>query len=279
MSTPIWEAERAQLITRMQEAHSQDNQERFESLKSDVQKIDKKLENQSYLDEQSIRSAKDNNADKAQSSRVVSDYNLGKALRHAARGGVWDGIEGEMQSELRSQAGGDKHPENAVLIPNELFEQRTVTSGASWAMVSTESYRSEEFLKVLRNRTISSALGARQIQGVSSKVKIPRQGNETMASWQTEVGTVAESTMTFLAPIELEAHRLSYTTSHSDQVVREQTGGLPIQRLIIEEGALAMSQAIDNAIFATGWFANNKCTYSALEKWHGRFNYKNNASR
>ena len=247
----IWEAERKNLITRMEQAHSEDNQERFDAIKSDVAKLDKKIENQAYLDAESVRSAKNNNADRAQAKRIVTDYSLGKALRHASKGG-WDGLEAEMQTELRSQVGGDKHPENAVLVPNELFEKRTLTAGSDGDDVLTESFRPQEFLPVLRDRTIAGALGARTIAGTGDKVRIPRQGAETTASWQTETGSVSESTMNFLSPIELEAHRLSYSTSHSDQIIREQAGGLSIQRLILEDGARNMAQAIDVAIFATG---------------------------
>lgn len=251
MNIPLLKQEREKLVVRMREAHESDKPETFEQLRSEVGKIDQQIDHQSFLDAQSVRAVKPEPADVAQSNRISTDYSLSKALRHASKGG-WDGFENEVQQELRAKAGADKHPENAVLIPDELFEQRAVNAGTAGVNVATESFRPQEFLPVLRDRTIAGALGARTIAGTGDKVRIPKQGAETTASWQTEVGAVSNTDMTFVAPIEFEAHRLSYMTSHSDQVVREQAGGLPIQRIIMDEGARAMAQAVDTAIFATG---------------------------
>ena len=251
MNVLLMRQEREKLVTRMREAHEGDQVDKFDELRTEVAKIDKKIDQQSFLDEQSVRAVKRDSADVAQQKRIKTDYSLGKALRHASKGG-WDGFENEVQQELRSKAGSDKHPENAVLIPDELFEERAVNAGTTGVNVATESFRANEFLPVLRDRTIAGALGARTISGTGDKVRIPKQGAETTASWQTETGAVSNTDMTFVAPIEFEAKRLSYMTSHSDQIVREQAGGLSIQRIIMDEGAKAMAQAVDTAIFATG---------------------------
>lgn len=254
MNIPILNKEKSELVTRMQKAHEEDRSEDFAELREKVEAINKKIDQQSYLDEQSVASVKHDECDSKRSAEVRTKYNLSKALRHTLKGG-WDGIEQEVQQELRSQPGADKHPENAVLIPDETFnsgyEQRAVTATGTSTNVSTESFRPMEFLPVLRNRTIAGSLGMRMIQGTGDKVRIPKQGAETLASWQTEVGAVSNTDMTFVAPVEFEPHRLSYMTSHSDQVVRESAGGLNITQLIVDEGSRAMSQAVDNAIFAT----------------------------
>ena len=250
MTIPLLEKERIELVTRMKSAHEDDRQADFDELKAKVEQLDKRIANQTYLDEQSVRATPVAKADSDLSTRIRNDYQLGKAIRGQTTGKL-DGLEGEVQTELRSRPGNDKHPEQAILIPDELMETRAVTAGSSGAQIATESYRPQEFLPVLRDRSIAGALGIRMIQGTGNKVRVPRQGPETSASWVGESGAVSATDMTFLDPIEFEAHRLSYHTSHSDQVVRESGGGLPIQRLILEEAQRAMADKIDESIFST----------------------------
>ena len=249
MSIPLLENERRDLVKRMKLAHEDDRVNDFEELKAKIEAVDKRIANQQFVDEQSVRSIPKAKADTDLSTRVALEYDLGKALRHASSD-RWDGLEGEVQSELRAKPANNKHPVNAVLIPDEL-SKRAVNAGTAGANTLTESYRPQEFLPVLRDRSIAGALGCRYIQGTGDKIRIPRQGTATTASWQTETGAVTDTDMTFLAPIELEAKRLSYMTSHSDQIIRESGGGLPIQRIIIEEGQRALADKLDDSIFAT----------------------------
>lgn len=249
MTLPLLEQEREQLVTRMAQAHTDDKQDVFDNLKEEVSRIDKKISNQQYLDQQSVRSMPKAKADKDQSTRIAEEYDLGKALRQATTG-VWDGLEGETQAELRSKPTNSKHPHNAVLVPDEL-QTRAVTAGSQGANTLHSDFRPQEYLPVLRDRSIAGALGVRMIAGMGDKIRIPRQGPATTASWQTETSAVTATDMTFQTPIELEAHRLSYHTSHSDQIIRESGGGLPIQRLIIEEGQRALADKVDASIFST----------------------------
>ena len=247
MTLPILEKERSDLVTRMKVAHEDNRQDDFDELKTKLESIDKRISNQQFLDQQSVRSVPDKE-EVNQSNRVVKEYDLGKAMRHASSD-RWDGLEGEVQQELRANPNNKRHPVNAVLIPDEL-SARAITAGTVGDNTLTESFRPQEFLPVLRDRSIAGALGARMIAGTGDKIRIPRQGAATTASWQTETGAVTATDMTFLTPIELEAHRLSYHTSHSDQIIRESGGGLPIQRIIIEEGQRALADKLDASIFS-----------------------------
>ena len=159
MNMPLLEQERLSLVTRMRQAHEDDREKDFDELKGKVKAIDKRISNQQYVDEQSVRSIPKAKADADLSTRIASDYDLGKALRHAGAD-RWDGLEGEVQSELRSNPSNNRHPVNAVLIPDEL-STRAVTAGSVGDNTLTESYRPQEFLPVLRDRSIAGALGAR----------------------------------------------------------------------------------------------------------------------
>ena len=249
MSIPMLEQERLGLVTRMRQAHEDNRDQDFDELKGKIEAVDKRISNQQYIDEQSIRSIPKAKADVDLSTRIAKEYDLSKAL-NSAKHDRWEGLEGEVQQELRAKTTNKKHVDNAVLIPDEL-STRAVTAGSVGDNTLTESYRPQEFLPVLRDRSIAGALGVRYIQGTGDKIRIPKQGAATSASWQTETGAVANTDMAFVAPIEFEAHRLSYMTSHSDQILRESGGGLPIQRLIIEEGQRALADKLDASIFST----------------------------
>ena len=250
MSIPLLEKERTELVTRMKVAHEDNRQNDFDQLKTKVDALDKRMANQRYLDEQSVRAMPKATADTDQSTRIAKEYDLGKAIG-CAKHERWEGLEGEVQAELRAKPENQRHSSAAVLIPDEL-STRAVNAGTAGSQVLTESYRPQEFLPILRDRSIAGALGCRFISGTGDKIRIPKQGAATSASWQTETGAVSNTDMAFVAPIELEAHRLSYMTSHSDQIVRESGGGLPIQRIIIEEGQRALADKLDASIFSTG---------------------------
>ena len=253
MTLPILERERDELVTRMKTTHEElqanhddGKQKEFDELRAKIESVNKKISDQQFVDAQSVRSApKKEKADEQLSVRVAREYDLRKAIDNAKHGRS-EGLEGEVQQELRALPANKKHDSNAVLIPDELHQRAVTTSGD----ISTDSFRPQEFLPVLRNRSVASALGARMIAGVGEKVRIPRQGTATEAEWQSETGAATATDMGFLAPISLEPHRLTYYTSHSDQVVREAGGGLPIQRLIIEEGQKAMADKLDASIFS-----------------------------
>lgn len=253
MNVLILEKEREGLVTRMREAHEDNRDDDYKELKDKVVKINDKIAEQQFVDEQSLRSAPKADVDETKmSARIKQEYDLPKALLQAYDGQQLDGLEGEVQTELRSKPHNKKHSARAVLIPDELWEQRAVTAGATGAQVATESFRPQEFLPALRDRSISQALGARMISGTGNKIKIPRQDAATTASWVSETGAVANTDMAFQAPLELEAKRLAYRTSHSDELLRESGGGLAIQRIILEEGARAMALELDKRIFYVG---------------------------
>ena len=249
MTIPIMQEQRDQLMTRAREAVNENKMDEFDKIKHEITQIDKRISAQQFVDSAKLSKAREP-SDKANSNRIAREYNLGKALR-CAMSGRFEGLEGEVQAELRTKPGNNKHVANAVLVPDELMETRAVTASTAGDNTLTESFRPQEFLPVLRDRSIAMTLGARGISGLGDKIRIPRQGAATSASWQSETSAVTATDMAFLAPIELEAHRISYHTSHSDQIIRESGGGLPIQRLIIEEAQRAMADKIDASIFAT----------------------------
>ena len=255
MNIKILEKQREEFVTRMHKAHEDNRQEDFDKVKKEITDIDQRIANQQFVDEQSVRKIPKTKEETQLSTRIAKEYDLSKALLSLADGQQLDGLEGEVQTELRSKPHNSKHSARAVLVPDELWEQRTVTAGGSGGVspqVATESFRPNEFLPALRDRSISQALGARMISGTGNKIKIPRQGTATTATWQSETGAVANTDMTFQAPLELEAKRLAYRTSHSDELLRESGGGLAIQRIILEEGARAMALELDKRIFFTG---------------------------
>ena len=249
MTIPIMQEQRDQLMTRAREAVDDNKLDEFEKIKGDITALDKRISAQQFVDSAKLSKAKEP-ADKANSTRIAKEYDLGKALR-CAMSGRFEGLEGEVQSELRSNPANSKHVTNAVLVPDELLQTRAITGATIGANTLTESFRPQEFLPSLRDRTIAGALGIRMISGTGDKIKIPRQSGTTTASWVAETGAVSATDMQFQVPLELEAKRLSYHTSHSDQIIRESGGGLPIQSIIIEEGQRALALEVDKRIFYT----------------------------
>ena len=251
MTLPILEKERAGLVKKMQDAFDKKDQPVFDELRGHVETLNKRIADQQYLDQQSTRLAPTETADRNRQQEVAEKWNLGRAIK-CAESKRWDGIEGETNLELRGHPANKDHPSNAILIPDSL-DKRGVTAGTEGANTLTEDFREQDFLKVLRSKSILMSLGARQIMSNTAKVKIPRQSNTpTRAQWATEIGEATEQTMTFATPYEMSAHRLTYYTQISDQIVRESGSALPIQDIVISEGQAAMALELDHAFFAVG---------------------------
>ena len=265
---PVLEKEREQLAIRIKAALEENRNDDFDELEGKIKDIDKQISRQTFVDQLSVKKAPDKEEANL-ATRIQRDYNLGKALKQS-KTGLMDGLENEVNAHLKEQVGNEDHPDNAVLLPNELLATRAVTATTAGPMIATTDYRPSEYLPTLRSRSIAMALGARQIQGVSSKVRIPRQGGPTTAEWRSEVQTSTEQTAVFLAPLEFEAHRMTYYTQISDQAIRESGMGLPIQQIVVDEAQAALADKIDSSVFSfngTGQAVTTQETHAPDQLW------------
>ena len=252
---PILIEKRATLLDQLRTAVDAEEfqQADVDELRGKIDEIDKRLEAQNYVDQQSRAKSQDE-----QFSDTARGYDLRKAILGVIDGKL-TGREAEINTELK--ASNPKAAGNALLIPDEVFEKRTLTSpDTSAGKVLTESFRPGEFLRALRPMSVASAAGVRFFGGTGDKVLFPRQNAVSIPTWQTETGTVTDTDISFSDPIEFVPKRLSCSSSYSEMLLRQSGGGVPIQSTIVTDVMREMALAIDAQVFVGGQVASGTVT-------------------
>ena len=145
---PVLEKEREQLAIRIKAALEENRNDDFDELEGKIKDIDKQISRQTFVDQLSVKKAPDKEEANL-ATRIQRDYNLGKALKQS-KTGLMDGLENEVNAHLKEQVGNEDHPDNAVLLPNELLATRAVTATTAGPMIATTDYRPSEYLPTLK---------------------------------------------------------------------------------------------------------------------------------
>ena len=223
-------------------------QESVDELRKKIDQVDARLDQQKYLDEQS-RSTKPTDE---QFRDVARGYDIRKAILGVIDGKL-TGREAEINTELRSRDGNREVPAHALLIPDEVFERRTLTSpDTSAGKVLTEDFRPGEFLKSLRPMSVASAAGVRMFAGAGDKVLFPKQNAVTKPSFTTETGSASQTDISFSDAIEFTPKRMAWYSGYSEQLIRQTGGGLNIHSRIVEDSLREAAIKIDELVFVGG---------------------------
>lgn len=152
------------------------------------------------------------NAMAASQTTQVTDLGMSKreAKRFSVLAGVramtdrdWKhaGFERECQAEILKRAGVPEAPHGGFYIPTDVMTlQRDLTVGTPTAggnIVGTE-LRPQNFIDLLRARTVVARLGATMLPGLVGNVTIPKQTGSATGYWlANEAAAITESQQTF----------------------------------------------------------------------------------
>ena len=129
--------------------------------------------------------------------RESSNFSIVRALQ-ASVSGNWNeaGREREIQQELVKRNG---RTSQGIFVPHENWQTRDYVKGTATAggnLVGTD-HLPDQFVDVLRARSVVSELGARTLPGLVGDVSIPTRTAGATAYFVAESGSVTESTGTF----------------------------------------------------------------------------------
>jgi HK97 family phage major capsid protein len=151
----------------------------------------------------------------------VARYSLARVLRKMVKNESLDGIEAEMDQEIRLQRPGNNNIEGVgipfdVLQPTFTRDLNVNTFGQGGAFV--ESTVSPSVIPLLRNKTSVIRLGATVLDGLTGNVLIPRETDPATVSQYGEIAAALPSTPT-LDQVALTPHRSTASVQYSRQLV------------------------------------------------------------
>jgi HK97 family phage major capsid protein/HK97 family phage prohead protease len=167
------------------------------------------------------------------SSRETQRYSLFRAVRAMWRGHLEPrfiaeaAFELECTRELQKKLG--RHGESSILVPGEILQRPVGAEHASRAMSTIPGAKggylvnveNMGFIDILRNRSVSMAMGARVMSGLVGNVQIPRQTGKPSVTWQAGEGTSVTAADQTLGQLSMTPKTAIVITDVSEQLLRQ----------------------------------------------------------
>jgi len=183
------------------------------------------------------------------SEREKKNYSIVRLIRSIASNNLEKAdFEREVSVEIERRSGIErKLGANSVLIPTNL-SARTLSAtlgGQSdgGALVAT-TLLADEFIDLLRSRTVVTRLGARMLSGLVGNVAIPRQTGAGQAYWLGENQAPTASQLQ-LAQLNLTPRTIGAKTVFTRQLLLQSTPS--IERVVREDLAEVLARGVDKA--------------------------------
>lgn len=170
-------------------------------------------------------------------------YNLHSLLRAMADPSSKDGgYELETSQELARQLG--RRPQGVFVPINALTRDLTVGSPTGGGNTVATNLLANQFVDLLRNRSIAIDAGATVLTGLQGNVALPRQASATTAYWVAESGAPIESAP-FFDQVPMSPKTLSAFCEISRKMVLQSS--LNISSFVSSDLAAAIGLGIDLA--------------------------------
>ncbi|WP_375381734.1 phage major capsid protein [uncultured Sphingomonas sp.] len=238
--------QRAAIVTRMNEAHTKDDQAGFDAAKGELDSHDAKLTRAKALDDAERREQGVTiHGDEA--AAEIRDQSLAETIRYAA-GLPCDRAKVEREQRFLEQRAGT--PPKGIYIATEVFETRaTQTTGASAPIVPV-SFRPDLFTSALVATSVMQAMGATVLTGLSGNVVIPRETGSPAVGWVNEDQALPYGNATFDS-VTLSPHHVGAITELSRQLIMQASPAADgiLRRMLARNLALEIDRA---ALAGTG---------------------------
>ena len=167
------------------------------------------------------------------SARETQRYSLFRAIRAMSRGHLDQrfiadaAFELECTRELQKKLG--RQGEGSILVPGEILQRPVGAEVASRAMATTPggkggylvNVENMGFIDILRNRSVSMAMGARVMAGLVGNVQIPRQTGKPTITWQAGEGVSVTAADQTLGQLSMTPKTAICITDVSEQLLRQ----------------------------------------------------------
>ncbi len=224
---------------------------KFDTLKTELAGVEKKIERQQAVDEaeRRMQGTPIHSSGDGQLDAELRKFSLVRAIASqvpdlAAR--IDCGREREISNELAKRSGMQF---NGIAVPMQVFEKRVVitstapTGGPGGNLIATE-FLASEYTDRLRNALVIRRLGARILSGLVGNVDIPNLKKSAVAHWFAENTPIPASDLEFAAA-ELRPKHVGAITEFSRNMLLQSTPD--IENLVRDDFAQVLAEAVDNA--------------------------------
>jgi HK97 family phage major capsid protein len=258
---------RASLVTEMRTITTQANGdggdlsaeqgEKFNSMKAQLEKVEQQIERQRFVDEaerrmngESITGNGDHHLD-----RELRNYSLLRAVAGQAGLPVDDGFEREVAREVEKKSG---RSFEGRAVPLEVFtrapyEQRVVTTGLPAGgpgsnLISTD-YRGDQFIDILRPKSVVYRAGATLLDGLVGNVAIPALKTSTGFAWIAENSGLTASDPE-MVQVTLSPKHGGGVTEYSRNMLQQSDPS--VERLFRNDMSAVITSGLDKAAIVGG---------------------------
>jgi len=223
---------------------SENEQARFDQLKTEVRGLDQQIERAETLAELERRAEADPITENgfAQLEQRVSILNV---IRSQMEQRALTGPEAEYHREIERRTG---RPAQGVYVPMRALETRVNLTTTAPEIVPVE-HRPDLYIGPFRERLVARALGARVLTGLRGDLSIPKYGTGLSVGWVNENEAVPESNMGFES-VGLTPHHVGGLTELSRQLIMQSSPD--VEQLVRDDLAAVIAQAIDVAMINGG---------------------------
>lgn len=234
--------QRAAIVTRMNEAHTKDDNDTFKAAEGELRAHDEKLDRARKLDaaDRADPGTPLNGTTDGHLEREFRSFSVARMIAHKAGMGVDAGREIELQAELAKRAG---KPAEGFYVPGECFEKRVLTSSTAGELVPTVA-RDDLFTSALTATAVVTELGAMTISGLTGNIDIPRETGAPTVGWVAENAALTTSDADF-DKLTLSPHHVGALTEISRNMVLQSSPA--VEQLLRNMMARDISLEIDRA--------------------------------
>lgn len=182
-------------------------------------------------------------------AHTLRSYSIHNALHAMIDPMARCGLELEVSDAIAKQTG---KRASGLFIPASILaevQQRGLTVGSATGgghTVATD-LRADDFISVLRPKSIVASLGAQALNGLVGNVAIPRATSSAAAYWVPENGAPTVSNQAF-DQVTMTPHTVSAHTDISRKMLLQSSIGA--EGFVVNDLMNTLAQAIDQAAFA-----------------------------
>jgi HK97 family phage major capsid protein len=228
-------------------------QQQFDELRGQVERLEKDIERQQAIDEaeRRMQGQQVSGTGDQQFDRMRRDFSIVRALAGAAGlAGVDDGREREVQQEIRNRTG---RTFQGVAVPSEVFEEpveeRVLTSGGNGSDLIATDHLGGQFVDRLREAVVVRRLGARVLRNLQGNVDIPKLSASATSEWVAENGGLSTSDHNFTSVTMSPKHAGAITELSRNML---QQASPDVEQLARQDFAQILAAALDRVAISGG---------------------------
>ena len=219
---------------------------KFESLKAELDGLEKKIQRQQFLDDAErrmsgtqISGTGDNRLDEE-----LRSFSLVRAIASQVpdlAGRIDCGREREISNELAKRSG---QQFQGIAVPMQVFEKRVLTAGGDGAPLIGTDLMGSQYIDILRSKLVLRRLGARVLNGLVGNVDIPKLETSATAAWFAENTAIPPSDVD-PDKIQLVPKHVGARSEFSRNMLLQSSPD--IEALIRDDFAKVLARAVDAA--------------------------------